>query len=76
MRTVLILLLLLLTSIIQNRRRHKLQEIHRRKSVLELDFKTPRLGFLPFSEDNQMIWSVYHLYIFYKRLTHLSIYKR
>ena len=71
MRTV--LLLLLCTSVIQNRRRHRPR---RRHSVLELDFKTPKLGFLPFSEDNRVIWSVYHLYIFYKRLTHLSIHRR
>ena len=72
-----VLFLLLCSSFIQNRRRHRLQpKPQRRISVLELDFKTPKLGFLPFSEDNQMIWSVYHLYIFYKRLTHLSIHKR
>ena len=43
---------------------------------VELDFKTPNLGFLPFSEDNDMIWSIYHLFIFYKRISHFNKHQR
>ena len=43
---------------------------------VELDFKTPNLGFLPFSENNDMIWSIYHLFIFYKRISHFNKYQR
>ena len=44
----------------------------RKNSVVQLDFKTPNLGFLPYDKNNyEVIWSVYHLYIFYKRLAHI-----
>ena len=43
-----------------------------KKSVVQLDFKTPNLGFLPFDKTNKdIIWSVYHLYIFFKGLSHI-----
>ena len=53
-------------------REHVYTRYSRKNSVVQLDFKTPNLGFLPYDKNNhKVIWAVYHLYIFYKRLAHI-----
>ena len=76
MRQIIIILALLFkltVMMIENYRYREQVRKHftQKQTVLQLDFKTPKLGFLPFDRKDSVIWSVYHLYIFYKRISHI-----
>ena len=72
MRQIIVLALLFkLVLMIEDYREQVRKHFTQKQTVLQLDFKTPKLGFLPFERKDSVIWSVYHLYIFYKRISHI-----